>query len=80
MKKDNLVKLAQQVLTEIDEEMLDERDNYLRCVLLTKLKKVFSDARQQLYSRPENNITTRNAYEAVKPILDDALQSYKDNK
>jgi hypothetical protein len=80
MKKDNLVKLAQQVLTEIDEEMLDERDNYLRCVLLTKLKKVFGDARQQLYSRPENNITTRNAYEAVKPILDDALQSYKDNK
>lgn len=80
MKKDNFVKLAQQVLTEIDEEMLDERDNYLRCVLLTKLKKVFSDARQQLYSRPENNITTRNAYEAVKPILDDALQSYKDNK
>ena len=80
MKKDNLVKLTQQVLTEIDEEMLDERDNYLRCVLLTKLKKVFSDARQQLYSQPQNNITTRNAYEAVKPILDDALQSYKDNK
>ena len=80
MKKDNLVKLAQQVLTQIDEEMLDERDNYLRRELLTKLEKIFSDARQQLYSQPENNIITRNAYESVKPILDDALQSYKDNK
>ena len=41
MKKDNLVKLAQQVLTEIDEEMLDERDNYLRMELCNKLIKVF---------------------------------------
>ena len=78
MKKDNLVKLAQQVLTEIDEEMLDERDNYLRMELCNKLIKVFTYA--SMHYAGSVGDETQRAYESVKPILDDALQSYKDNK
>ena len=78
MNKENLVKLTQQVLTEIDEEMLDERDNYLRMELCNKLRKVFSYASAH-YAGSIGDEKQR-AYESVKPIIDEALQSYKDNK
>ncbi len=78
MNKENLVKLTQQVLSEIDEEMLDEQDKYLRMVLCNKLRKVFSYAAMHCSGSIADD--KQKAYQSVKPILDDALQSYKDNK
>jgi hypothetical protein len=71
MNKAKLVKLAEEVLTEVN----DESKNYLRECLEQKvcgrLSNIFASAQYSANYPKENK--RKKDYESVKPILDDAI-------
>mgnify|MGYP003133617762 CR=1 FL=1 len=83
MNKENLVKLTQQVLTEIDEEMFIEVNDCLRGELCKRLANLFNEAEKELSFMYRRTEESEQSYKSVKPILDDAISSYykklKDN-
>ena len=76
MNKENLVKLTQQVLTEIDEEMFIEVNNCLRRELCKRLANLFNEAEKEMGIMACSTEESEQSYKSVKPILDDAISSY----
>lgn len=69
MNKKKLVKLATEVLTDIDKGLQSDLKNALEIELLGRLENRFYKAR--LYLRGHND--TKDSYLSTKPILDDAI-------
>lgn len=69
MNKNKLVKLAQKVLTDIDEDSKWDLKNALEKELLFRLQHKFLKAKLYLKGHKEEE----DSYLSVKPILDDAI-------
>ena len=77
MNKANLVKLADEVLTDIYIDMKSEQRNYLEKKLLDAMTQRFLHARYRLNYLATNDKEWAKKYEkeyqSVKPILDDSI-------
>ena len=75
MNKLVLVELADQVLTDVDEEFQDKAREYFEKRLCERLSCIFNDAGNHIYGSSTNTQydIRKKAYESVKPVLDDCL-------
>ena len=75
MNKLFLVELADQVLTDVDEEFQDKAREYFEKRLCERLSNIFNNAGNHIYgsSTSTDYDTRKKAYESVKPVLDDCL-------
>ncbi len=74
MNKAKLVKLADEVLTDIDAESKDYLRECLEQKLCGRLSDIFASARYAA-NYPRDNQRKKD-YESVKPILDDCIDKY----
>lgn len=75
MNKEKLVELADQVLTDVDDELRKEAREFFERELCRRLKNIFLDA-GAYYETSRTDIwfaERKEAYESVKPVLDDCL-------
>ena len=75
MNRKKLVEVADQVLTDFDEEFQDKAREYFEKRLCERLSCIFNDAGNHIYgsSISTEYDTRKKAYESVKPVLDDCL-------
>ena len=75
MNKIYLVELADQVLTDVDNEFKTKARDYFEQRLCERLSSIFNDAASHVYGNPSSteHETRKKAYESVKPVLDDCL-------
>ena len=75
MNKLFLVELADQVLTDVDDEFKTKARDYFEKRLCERLSCIFNDAGNSIYgdSTSTEYDTNKKAYESVKPVLDDCL-------
>ena len=76
MNKAKLVKLADEVLTDIDFDMNTVLRTYLEHKLLDKLSNRFRSAFYYLHYSSERREDHKKDCESVKPILDDCIDKY----
>jgi hypothetical protein len=76
MNKAKLVKLADEVLTDIDVDMESALRNHLELKLAEKLSNRFRSAVYYLTWEGEHQKKQKKYYESVKPILDDCIDKY----
>ena len=75
MNKEKLVKLADQVMTDVDDEFENKAREHFEKELCSRMWDIFWEAREFLNS-DEDDIhyeKKKKAYESVKPVLDDCL-------
>tara|TARA_Y100000114_G_C11501958_1_gene204859 strand:- start:62 stop:313 length:252 start_codon:yes stop_codon:yes gene_type:complete len=75
MNKKKLVELADQVLMDVDDELQNEAREFFEKELCRRLKNIFLDA-GAYFETSRTNIwfeERKEAYESVKPVLDDCL-------
>ena len=73
MNKAKLVKLAEEVLTNIDTDFEAEYRENLEKELCSQLSDMFIYARRHLVFGNENEDSHKKYYKSVKPILDDCI-------
>tara|TARA_R100000329_G_C7606115_1_gene215025 strand:- start:315 stop:551 length:237 start_codon:yes stop_codon:yes gene_type:complete len=73
MNKKKLVKLATEVLTDIDEDLRSDLVNALEIKLLQRLENRFFNASLYLLDPRKDHKKSKESYLSVKPILDDAI-------
>ena len=74
MNKAKLVNFAEQVLTDVDMKIEKEHREFLEAKLCEELSRVFKLAQKHLtYNMDGQDNNYKQAYESVKPILDDAI-------
>ena len=75
MNKEKLVELADQVLTDVDEEFQDKARDYFEKELCERLWHVFWEAKE-FFNTEKHDIhyeKMKKSYDSVKPVLDDCL-------
>ena len=70
MNKAKISKLAEEVLLDIQEDMQDEMKKHMELKLTEAMSNIFRQAHYYLEINQSNYV---DAYNSVKPILDDAL-------
>lgn len=76
MNKATLVNFAEQVLTDVDNNLIKHNRGYLENCLCEELSILFTRARKHLtYNLDGENDKYKKAYESVKPILDEAIDN-----
>ena len=74
MNKAKLVNFAEQVLTDVDNNLIKHNRGYLENCLCEELSRVFKLAQKHLtYNMDGQDNNYKQAYESVKPILDEAI-------
>ena len=73
MNKKKLVDLADEVLSDVDIEMEKELRDHFEAKLCWRLSRRFSDAANYATDRGLGSGGGEEAYESVKPVLDDCL-------
>ena len=75
MNKAKLVNFAEQVLIDVDNNLIEHNKKYLETKLCEELSRIFQLAKNHItYSMSEDK-NYKQAYESVKPILDDAINN-----
>ena len=75
MNRKKLVELADEVLTDVDEEFQNKAREYFEKRLCERLSNIFNNAGNHIYGRSTSTDydERKKAYESVKPVLDDCL-------
>ena len=82
MNKLYLVELADQVLTDVDDEFKTKARDYFEKRLCERLSSIFAEAGNHIYGNKSstNYDINKKSYESVKPVLDDCLNKILGNK
>jgi hypothetical protein len=76
MNKAKLVNFAEQVLTDVDNNLIKHNRGYLENCLCEELQRIFQLAKNHItYDMDGEDDKYKKAYESVKPILDEAIDN-----
>jgi len=74
--KAKLVNFAEQVLTDVDNNLIEHQKEYLENKLCDELQRIFQLAKNHItYDMDGEDDKYKKAYESVKPILDEAINN-----
>ena len=76
MNKAKLVNFAEQVLTDVDNNLMKENRKFLEIKLCEELSRIFHLAKNHIaYDQDGEDRRYKKCYESVKPILDEAIDN-----
>jgi hypothetical protein len=74
--KAKLVNFAEQVLTDVDNNLMKENRKFLEIKLCEELSRIFHLAKNHIaYDMDGEDDKYKKSYESVKPILDEAIDN-----
>lgn len=77
MNKAKLVNFAEQVLTDVDNNLMKENRKFLEIKLCEELSRIFHLAKNHIaYDMDGEDDKYKKSYESVKPILDEAIDNW----